>query len=506
MTWLDSAIGWLDPVSGLRRRQARMAIDIHARAYDAAKRDHRTASWHAAGSSANAEIATAEEVVRNRSRDLVRNNGYALQIIETIADHVVGTGIVSAPVGLKGRNLKRAKDLWTGFVDECDWDGDQDLNGLCWAAEKGQRESGSAIIRFRRQTFDGSTTRTPLKLQLLEPDFIDTMKMGTTAGGGWIDRGIEYDSEGRRVAFWLLPAHPGDVASWRAFSMTSDRVPANELVYLFDKLRPGQDRGMPVLAPAIMTLNNLRGYFEAELVRKRIAACMVGFITTTDENVQIGSEGGKTPNGAPTQKMEPGLLQRLRPGEDITFNTVPGDSGVDAMATQYLRESAAAAGVMFEQATGDFSKINYSSFRAGGHGFRRRTERRQWAFIHKASNPIAARFAEASMAAGLLPAAIGGWRHTPPGFISVDPNKDAQADLLNLRLGKVSPSELVEERGWDYVEHLERLRADLDAADKALNGAMFDGDPRKVLNQAKPEKSDDADKADVGKMDAADAA
>lgn len=105
------------------------------------------------------------------------------------------------------------------------------------------------------------------------------------------------------------------------------------------------------------------------------------------------------------------------------------------------------------------------------------------------------------MAAGLLPAAIGSWRHTPPGFISVDPNKDAQADLANLRMGKVTLSELVEERGWDYVEHLDRVAADLEASDKVLKGAMFDGDPRKVLNQAKPEsgakdgKQDDAAQA-----------
>ncbi len=499
MTWLDGAIGWLSPVSGMRRMAARRAMEIHARAYDAAKRDHRTASWQTTGASANAEIATSEEIVRNRSRDLVRNNGYALQIVETIADHVVGTGIVSAPTGLKGRNLKRAKDLWTGFVEECDWDGDQDLNGLCWSAEKGQRESGSALIRFRRQSFDGSTTRAPLKLQLLEPDFIDTMKTGTTEGGGWIDRGIEYDSEGRRVAFWLLPAHPGDVASWRALRMTSERVPASELVYLFDKLRPGQDRGMPVLAPAIMTLQDLRGYFQAELVRKRVAACMVGFITSTDENATIGTVSDKTKDGKPVQKMEPGLLSRLNPGEDITFNSPMSDSGVDAMATQYLRESAAAAGVMFEQATGDFSRVNYSSFRAGGHGFRRRTERRQWNFIHTACRPIAARFTEASLAAGLMPA-VPGWRHTPPGFISVDPDRDAKADLANLRMGKVTLSELVEERGYDYLEHLARYAEDLKAADDAIGtGAMFDGDPRKVLNQAKPEKGDDAgDAGDEG--------
>jgi lambda family phage portal protein len=493
MTWLDSAIGWLSPQTAVKRVSARRQLEIHERAYEAAKRDHRTWGWNAGGGSANAEVSSSEETVRNRSRDLCRNNGYALRIVETIADHVVGTGIVSAPTGLKGRNLKAVKDLWTRFIDECDFDGDQDLNGLTHLAEKGKNESGSALIRFRRQAFDGKSKSVPLQLQVLEPDFIDVIKMGTTSNGGWIDRGIEYDKDGRRIAFWLLPAHPGDVAMWRARSLTSERVPANELVYLFDKLRPGQDRGMPVLSPAIMTLQDLRSYFAAELVRKRVAACMVGVITTQDENPLIGQKPDEKPTyGVQKQKFEPGMFTRLLAGETMTFNNVPADSGVDTMATQYLREAAAAAGVMFEQATGNFANVNYSSWRAGNHGFKRISERRQWNFIHRASRPIAERFTEAAFAAALIGTVPGGWRHTPPGFISVDPDKDAKADLANLRMGKVTLSELVEARGYDYIEHLEKYAADLAATEKALGeGVMFDGDPRKVLNQAKAEKESD---------------
>ena len=313
MNLLDRAVGWFDPMAGLRRISARRAIEVQGRAYDAAKRDHRTASWQTPGSSSNAEAAASEEIVRNRSRDLVRNNGYALQVVETYADSVVGTGIVGAPTGLKGRNAKKVAADWRSWCETCDHDDDQDFNGLVWTATKGMAESGAAIIRFRRQRFDANTRIAPLKLQVLEPDFIDPLKDGTVAGGGFIDRGIEYDAEGRKVAYWLLPAHPGDVASWRTKTMVSERVPANEVVYLFNKLRPGQDRGMPILAPAIMTLQDLRSYFSAELVRKRTAACMVGFITTTDEDLQIGvdpdTQKGKR-YGPQKQRMEPGMLTR----------------------------------------------------------------------------------------------------------------------------------------------------------------------------------------------------
>lgn len=485
MNWLDRAIGWISPTTAVRRVRARSALDIASRAYEGARRDHRTASWQVSSTSSNAEIAGAEELLRNRSRDLVRNNGYAGQIIETVADHIVGTGIVSAPTGLRGRNLARVQDAYARWIDHCDFDGDQDLNGLLWLAIKAMAESGSSLIRIRRQAFDATTRIAPVRLQLLEPDFIDSGKNEMTPSGGWIDRGIEYDNEGRRIACWLFDAHPGDVAQWRRAAWRSQRVPADELIYLFDKQRPGQDRGVPLLAPAIMTLQDLRSYFAAELVRKRVAACMVGVITTQDSDLYLGTDANKSKAayGPQTQRFEPGMWTRLLPGEDVKFNAPQGDSQVDQMAVQYLRETAAAAGVMYEHATGDFSRVNYSSWRAGHHGFRRRMERKQWSIaIHKGSRPIADAFTDAAFAAALIPAKPG-WRHTPPGFISVDPYKDAQADLLNLRMGKVSPAELVEERGYDYLEFLAAYAAALKQSDEAfadLGGVMFDGDPRKA--------------------------
>lgn len=501
MTWLDSAIGWLAPEQGLRRVSARRAMDMHGRAYDAARRDHRTLSWQAGGSSANAEVSSSEEIVRNRSRDLVRNNGWALQIVDTYADHVVGTGIVGSPIGLKGRNAKKVSGDYRAWSENCDYDGDHDLNGLMWSATKGMAESGASLIRFRRTQFDSSTKIAPLQLQVLEPDFIDTIKNGTTSNGGMIDRGIEYDAGGRKVAYWLYDHHPGDVAQFRLRSLQSTRIPADEIVYLFNKVRPGQDRGMPLLAPAVMTLRDLRGYMDAELVRKRIASCMAGFITEKDGdsssvNLTDPKTGAKIERkfGRLVEKFEPGMMTRLYPGEDVTMATPPVAQGVAEAAQFYLREAAAAAGVMYEHATGDFSQVNYSSWRAGHHGFRRRMERIQWlVVIHKLCRVIAQRYREAALAAGLLPVASFGWRWTPPGFISVDPYKDAQADLANLRMGKATLSQLVEERGYDYLEFLGQYAEDLASVESTIGaGVMFDGDPRKVMNGSNDPKTAEA--------------
>lgn len=506
MGFIDSAISWLSPEAGLRRMRARMALDMAHRAYDAARVDHRTGGWRTVGTDANTEVGAAEETVRNRCRDLDRNNGYAVQILDTFADHVVGTGIVGAPVGLSAANQRRANAAWAAWKENCDWDEDNDLDGLLWLACRGMAQSGASLIRLRRQRFDGSTLVAPLKLQLVEPDLLDVTKTTMLTDGAYIDRGIEYDAQGRKTAYWLYPAHPGNMASWRGRSMQSERIPASELIYLFDKLRPGQDRGMPLLAPAVMRLNDLQGYFEAELVRKKIESCLAGFIKTSPEAAEmfIGtnaatSAADQVKYGRLMEKFEPGMLTRLFPGEDIQIAQPSNSQGVSEFAQMYLREISAAAGVMYEHTTGDFSKVNYSSWRAGGHGFKRRMERKQWhLMIHRACKPIGLRFREAGLAAGLLPAQEFSMRWTPPGFISVDAYKDAQADLANLRMGKVTLSQLVEANGYDYVEMLAQFAKDLAEADSALGeGVMFDGDPRKrAPNQGGGESSQTSQKQD----------
>jgi capsid protein len=57
------------------------------------------------------------------------------------------------------------------------------------------------------------------------------------------------------------------------------RVAAAEIIHLFRPLRPGQIRGEPWLARALVKLNELDQYDDAELVRKKTAAMFAGFIT-----------------------------------------------------------------------------------------------------------------------------------------------------------------------------------------------------------------------------------
>ena len=91
--WIDRAIGVVAPGAGLRRARQRQAMAILARAYEGAKLGRRTEGWVAAGTGANAEIAPAIARLRDRSRDLVRNNPYAAKAVTALVSNLVGTGL-----------------------------------------------------------------------------------------------------------------------------------------------------------------------------------------------------------------------------------------------------------------------------------------------------------------------------------------------------------------------------------------------------------------------------
>ena len=208
-TWLDRAISWVSPQRGLQRTRARMAADV-LMSYEGARTDRRASGWWTTDSSANAEIGPALARLRQRSRDLVRNNAYAARAIGELAGQSIGTGITAQarPAGGDPELTKQINDAWRIFVDECDADGQLDLYGLQRLAARTVFESGEVLIRFRPRFYDDGF-HVPMQIQVMEPDYIDTALTQETKTGR-IVQGVEFDLLGRRIAYWLFPEHPVD--------------------------------------------------------------------------------------------------------------------------------------------------------------------------------------------------------------------------------------------------------------------------------------------------------
>ncbi len=479
---------WFDRM----RRRVCMSLLGGAPFYDGIGGGRRALAWQVGNPGAVAALAFTQNELRAKSRDLVRRNAWAAAGVEAFVSNAIGTGIKPQSM-LADQPLREAiHSLWWDWCEEADAAGLTDFYGLQALACRAMLEGGECLVRLRyRRPEDGLPVG--LQLQLLEPEHLPATLNQELASGNVIRAGIEFDKLGRRVSYHLYRSHPGD-GSLAPMSGTGGvvggldtvRVPASEIIHLFRPLRPGQIRGEPWLARALVKLNELDQYDDAELVRKKTAAMFAGFITRLSPEDNLMGEGLPDASGAALAGLEPGTMQILEPGEDVKFSQ-PADVG--ASYAEFLRMQfravAAAMGITYEMLTGDLTQVNYSSIRAGLLEFRRRCEAIQHGVIvHQLCRPIWRAWMEQALLEGALELPqftekkrdyfAAKW--IPQGWQWVDPKKEFDAMLTAIRAGLLSRSEAISAFGYDAEDIDREIAADNQRAD-AL-GLVFDSDPR----------------------------
>ena len=472
----DAALAVVAPRRAAARYAAKVAIANLRRGYEASGKTRLTEGWRGSAASADAEIAAAGPVLRDRSRDLVRNNPLAAQAVQVLVNNIVGPGIrPRAASGNKALN-KRVDGLWRSFAATCDFYGHTDFHGLLNLAVREMVEAGDILAL--KITTPGSGKSVPLKIQLREIDHLDTGRVQEVAPG-YIDQGIEFDGSGRRTAYWMFADHPGGTGRFLRRRFESERIDATRVAHLFERQRV-QNRGVPWGAPAMLALRDLGDWQQAELVRKKTEACLVGIVFGDDETQASVAPVVQDAQGNQVEQFEPGLIAYARGGKDIRFNQPASTAGVYEWNRVQMHLVASGFRVPYALMTGDLSQNNFSSSRVGLNEFRRMVEQLQWqTVIPMFCEPVWRWFIEAAQLAGLLPLdAVVPAEWAPPRFEMVNPLQDVQADLLETRAGFASPQQMIAKRGYDPAAVVEEWAAHAEATD-AL-GLIFDSDPRKV--------------------------
>jgi len=476
-SWWDRLLIGIAPKWGLHRVRSRAAATTLARHYEAASTGRRTSGWHRSSTDANAAAGPALSSLRELSRDLRRNNGWARRAVQVIANNTIGWGIAPKAVGVEPKLAAAALELWNSWADSalCDFDGRMPFYGLERLVMEAVVESGEALVVRQPAAAADDGLSIPLRLQVLEADYLDTSKDGIAGESGPIVQGIELDGRGRRAAYWLFQSHPG---SGRLVGATpgSRRVPASDVLHVYRVERPGQARGVPWLASAIARLNDFDDYSDAVLMQQKIAACFSAFVTDF--------EGAGTPLGEPSPKndaletLEPGHIQYLPPGKTVTFGTPPSVADNSSFTTSNLRGVAASLGVTYESMSTDFSMVNFSSARMA------RLE--HWANVHDWRwNMLIPQLCDGVWRWAMeLAAALNGWpavpraEWAPPPMPMLEPDKEGLAYQRLVRTGAMTLSQMIRERGEDPERHLAEIAADNARLD-AL-GIVLDCDPRKT--------------------------
>lgn len=448
---IERGIAQVFPGWALKRSISRMGLE-HARSYDAAKVGRRTSGWTANGGSANAELGEGLARIRNRARDTIRNNEYAKRAVGVFGSNVVGYGISIVPADPREALRWNA---WSNSLD-CDADGTGNLAANIKLAVTERFGAGEVLIRRRwRKASDGYAI--PMQIQVLEADHLDESKTGPLANGNYCILGKEFDLVGTCVAYWLFSEHPGEISGWRSASLVSKRVPASEIIHYYKRDRPSAVRGVSELAVSLMRYRDLGDWHDAELVRKKMEACVMAIISSDkpDKSLGLSSDNG-------VEKMRPGLIARIGASEQVTFNN-PQASGAGGEFSRFeLHALAVGSGITYAQLTGDMSQANFSSNRMGLIEFRALIEQEQWlSLVPVVLQRIRGWWREAAALQGIALGDQALDAYTMPAKPQVDPLKDTMTSKESVRGGFMTLSEVLRERGTTLDAYIAERKAEL---------------------------------------------
>lgn len=387
-----------------------------------------------------ASIHASRSVVMGRARSLVSSNALAANGVEVWVSGLIGSGIVGASAHSSEGARRRIDKAWRGWLSTCDADGRNDFYGL------------QALV-IRRVVVDGEalvlmTLRNGrLRLRVLPSESLAPYSR-ELGGGRRIVEGIEFDADGRRIAYWIYPDAPGQLQSLQPV-----RIDARDVLHIFRADHPGQLRGLSWFAPVLLSISEHAKLSDAAILQQQIAAMLTGFVRRPDGDA-AGLFEGERDGSAVMPSLEPGTMVALEPGQEVIFSQPPKADGAKDLLKVSAREIAAGLAIQYEALTGDLESVNYSSIRSGSVEFRRKCEALQYGLIaHQLLNPIFQRFVATEALAGRLyapghlePYLAAEW--FPAKNQWVDPLKDAQAEIAAINAGLMSRTEALAARGW----------------------------------------------------------
>lgn len=487
---------------------------VAKRLYAGAQMGRLTSDWIVSGTSADAEIKSSLSRLRDRSRQLVRDNDHARNALRAIVNNVIGQGVgFQSQVRMqRGSRLNQsvndqieAKWYQWGRKENCHTGGT-----LCFAdierlAIRSVFESGEVFIRKIRQPL--GKMKVALALEIIEADYLDESYSELLSNGNRVKMGVELNSWNRPVAYHFWNKHPGEDAYQSSASKRERvRVPANEVIHLFFQERPGQTRGVPQFASAILKMHHLKGYEEAEIVKKRATAALMGFITTPEGELPADS----VDDGQSVSNFEPGVIKRLAPGEEITVPNMGSDStNFEVFTRVALRSIGAGLGVSYETLSKDYSQNNYSSTRQALLDDRDNYRVMQSWMIANFHQVIYEEWLDMAVLSGELslagyeqnPEMYRACRWMPRGWSWVDPTKEVAAYKEAIKGGLMTKAEVIAQSGGDFEEVMQQLSREREVAEELE--LVFDTDAANEMKQAQPaaDESDQEDGGDDGSGD-----
>jgi lambda family phage portal protein len=479
--------------------------------YDGASRtDPDLAAFEPFNYSPQSALTLSHDTLVARLHDMARNDGWASVAVGRQVDSIVGAGwtLRSRPHHEQlGISLKDSIDLARQIEDA--WR-EYAANPLWCDAGQTMNFSAQLALGMRHRVLDGEALAASLWLdrgepyrtcsQVIHPDRLSNpMAMPDMWLSPHAERrqGVEFDSRtGAPQSYYIRKAHPGDVAlvnpEWWRWEKVSRRLPNGrwQIVHAFEKNAAGAMRGEPPLAPIIHKLHLITKYDLAEIQAAVINAVFAALVSSPNDPEQVAEalSGGEGLSKLQDERIG---FYRDRPlkvgGAQVNF-LYPTDkvdltrpnhpnAGHEPFVRQALGYVAASAGLMYEQLTGDLSRVNYSSFRGGLIEVYKGFTARQANYAAQFAEPLFENWLEEAIEIGKVKLGKG-WpdfrdaRHAyaaarwiGPAKGWIDPLKEAEAAGVRIGYGlSTFEKECAEQGEWylDVFRQRARERAEME--------------------------------------------
>jgi lambda family phage portal protein len=446
---------------------------VSRRQYAGANVGRLFADFNSSDKSADAEIRFALKTLRNRCRDLERNNEYARRYIHLLKTNVVGEKGVNMQV--KARNsdgtfdrignvqIEREWAAW-GKMGNCTVDGKMSWSDAQKFFMQSLARDGEVLIR--KVSYPN---KWGFAIEFLEPDVLDELKNEVLPNGNQIRMGVEIDKFYKPVAYYILTYHPGDV-QFSPVARRHVRVPADKIIHAFIGERAQQTRGVPMMSTAITSLKMLHGYREAELVAARVGASKMGFFTSATGNDFPADDTENT--YTPIMSAEPGTFHQLPEGMDFKpFDPTHPTTAFADFEKAVLRGIASGLGVSYTSLANDLEGVSYSSIRQGSLEDRDFYKTLQMFMIQHFVEPVYREWLSMAMTTTALSLPITKFdkfadstEFRARGFAWVDPQKEINAAVTAINNGIMSMQDVANQYGRDVEETFEQVAMETELA------------------------------------------
>lgn len=457
MSLIDKALEPFAPQWVAARMGARNVI----KAYEAAK-PTRTFKPKGQNKSADMSIQLAGKSLREQARYLDENHDIVTGLFDRLEERVVGgagIGIEPLPINLTGDvHLELAaqiKDAWAEWSLKPETAGELTRPQMERLVCRTWLRDGEALAQKVQGMVPNykHLTKVPFALEILEPDYLPFDLNEPTKG---IRQGIERNEWRRVTKYHLYKKHPGDFAGYWTETKPVDAV---NIIYIANRKRIGQNRGVPLLHASLVRLAEIKDYEESERVAARISAALAMYIKKGSADAFITPQAGAEKKDR-TFQIAPGMVfDTLEPGEEVgMIESNRPNTFLESFRNGQLRAIAASTRIAYSTIARNYNGT-YSAQRQELVEAQLGYDLLQHEFIDYWCRPVYRAWLATAIASGEIDipvdvdlASVFSAVYQGPVMPWIDPRKEADAWEILVEAGFADEAEVARARGRNPQE------------------------------------------------------